>query len=491
MTGSGLLALLLLAAPPAPEVHVSESLPPRFSADGDLKEWASLKATELGADKQVAGPVKLAGAADFSAKVWVAVTKEGLAVAGQVTDDKVKLADSTKMIHADHAELWLALPAASLPPLAYANQFGEIEVPDADACDSLEEIEDPDACKAWVKEQRARRASLEKLFVRQYVFTTSGLTETWSTVPGKDGKAPEAPQRACCSASKSVVKAAPGGWVFEAWIDVLDFPATAQVPLRDLALLVDFADADDQTEKLESFVSTSPRRKLGRPTTFSAVTLQGSLLWETDPPLLARFSKGHSIFYFPAMPMPAAYYFVNPPVGYQYSPSQPSPAVVTMKYGDPAVAKLGDLSVYWAESPHGHGLYSVRKGVVVDGFPNEGKLVTHVKRSGTDTLQFVILNEGTVSELGTGACGACPLHSLTILSLDASGSFKQLLSEEIAESVPDDDGNMLDSLKLDHEKEFIRIGFVGSKLAADGEKKTPYKRYWKWDAKQKTFVPEK
>lgn len=485
---SGLLPASLHAAT-QPEIHVAESLPAGFSADGDLGEWAKLAPNEVGPANQVAGPVKIGENGDFSAKIWVAITTKGLAVAGQVTDDKVRLSANEKQIHADHAELWLALPAAAMPPLAYANQFGETEVPDAAACDTLEEIEEPDECKAWVAEQRRRRRSFEKLFIRQYLFTTAGLAETWSAA-GANGATP-APQRACCGASKAVVKPAPGGWVFEARIGAADFPATSQVPLRDLALLIDFADADDQSETLESFVSTSPRRKFARPTTFNAVTLHKGLIWETEPPLLARFAKGHSIFFFPGLPMKAAHYFQNPAVGYQYSPSEPSPAVVTMKYGDPAVATLGDLKVYWAASPHGHGLYAVRNDVVVDGVASEGELVAQVKRSGTKTLQFLMMNVGTRSPLGTGACGSCPVHRVRIFSLDETGSFKELLDEEVGESMPpDDSGGMLEDVKLAHEKEFIRVGFVGTKLDDDGGSK-PWKRYWKWNAKKKAFVREK
>lgn len=492
------LALVLAAFLPSavraanpPEVTVAESLPAGLAVDGDLKEWTAKPSATLGPANQTAGPVKLALPADFSATVWVAISKEGLAVAGKVTDDKVRFPEGANVVNADHAELWVALPAAPMPPLAFANQFGEIEVPDLESCETLEDIEDPDACRVWVKEQRRRRQSLEKLFVRQYLFTPAGVAESWSTT-GKDDKAPEPPQKSCCAASKAVVKAAPGGWVFEAKIAADDFPATGQVPLADLALLVDLVDADDQVEKLESFVSTSARRKLGRTTTFNTVTLREPLKWETDPPLLASFAKGHDVFYFPGKAVSGAFSFDNVPVGYQYAPQQPSPVVKEMTVASTPVTKLGDISVYWTESPHGHTLYSLRGGNVLDGLSLDGELVANVKRSGTDTHQFLIKSEGTVSALGTGACGACPLHSVTVISLEKSGTFKKLLDEEVAESVPvDDAGTMLEDVKLEHEKEFVRVGFTAAKLDAEGESKGKWSQHWQWDSKKGTYVPAK
>ena len=479
-----------LAANP-PEVVVSESLPAGLAIDGDLKEWTAKPSATLGPANQTAGPVKLTVPADFSATVWVAISKDGMAVAGKVTDDKVRFPEGANVVNADHAELWIALPASPMPPLAFANQFGEIEVPDLESCDTLEDIEDPDACKVWVKEQRRRRQSLEKLFVRQYLFTPAGVVESWSTTP-KDGKAPEAPQEACCSASKAVVKAVPGGWVFEAKISADDFPATGQVPLADLALLVDLVDADDQVEKLESFVSTSARRKLGRTTTFNTVTLREPIKWETDPPLLASFAKGHDIFYFPHKAVSGAFAFDNVPVGYQYAPQQPSPVVKTMRVENKSVVTVGDISVYWMESPHGHTLYSMRGPAVVDGISIEGELVANAKRGGTEFHHFLIKTEGTVSALGTGACGACPLHTVTVVSLHKSGAFKKILDEEVAESVAlDDSGAMLEDVKLEHEKDFIRIGFHGSKLGADGETAGKWSQFWQLDAKKNTYAPAK
>lgn len=472
-----------------PEVKVREGLPAGLVIDGDLKEWTGDPSVTLGPANQVAGSVKLVSPADLSATVWVAISREGLAVAGRVTDDKVRFPQGDKVVNADHAEIWLAFPAASLPPLAYANQFGETEIPDADSCGTLEEIEDPDACRAWVREQRARRQSLERLFLRQYLLTPAGIQEAWAT-PAKDGVKAVPPQDGCCAASKAVVKEVPGGWVFEARIDAEDFPATKQVPLFDFAILVDIVDADDQIEKLESFVSTSPRRKLGRPSTFSAVTLREGLVWESRPPLLSHFAKGHDIFFFPGKTVSTAYEFVNEPVGYQYQPREPSPTVREMKVGGAPITKIEDVEVYWTGSPHGHALYSLRGTTVVDSIAAEGELVAHVKRAGTDTIQFLVKETATVSALGTGACGSCPLHSFRVISLYKNGSFKDVISEAIAEQMPQEDGSMIEDVKLEHEKEFVRIGFVGKKLAEDGETSRPWKQYWKWDPSRRTYVRE-
>jgi hypothetical protein len=471
------IAMLVCRAAGAADLVVQEQPPAGFVADGDLKEWQGLPSFALGPGDLVAGPKKPSGPADFSATVWIALGKDALLIAGKVSDDKVRFPEGAKIFNADHAELWLAFPAAPLPPLAYANQFGETEVTDC------AQEKDPAACDAWTKEQRRRRESLKRLFFRQYVLTPSGISEAWATAP-RDGVPPEPPQKACCAASQAVVKAADGGWVFEARVDVRDFPASAQPTLRDLALMVDIADADEQIDKLESFMSSSTRRKLGRPATFNPITLRAPIVWESEPPLVHHHAAGASIFFFPAPHVQAVYAFVNHPVGYQYEPSAPSPAVDTIAIDAQKAAKLGDLNVYFERSPQGSGLFAFRGEELVATAPAVGQVLASFERDGG--LHFLIYDEGTVSSLGTGMCGACPTYEVKVIALSKAGVFKEVFQATLLDGPL---GDKLDDVKLDHDKTFNRFGFTAAHWGGESDKATPWKKHWRWHGGK--YVPEK
>ena len=116
-------ALLLLAAAPAPSASASsdfrllEGIPAGFKADGKLDEWTAPPSVLLGASNQVAGKVKVSSPEDLSAKIWVALGTDGLAVAGEVRDDRVQLATKLEQIHIAQRVLvsqgWEAWPACS------------------------------------------------------------------------------------------------------------------------------------------------------------------------------------------------------------------------------------------------------------------------------------------------------------------------------------------------------------------------------------------
>ncbi|HZI02871.1 MAG TPA: hypothetical protein VEZ71_02555, partial [Archangium sp.] len=162
-------ALLLLAATPAPgassspeSLRLHEGLPAGFKVDGKLEEWKLPVSVTLGSGNQVAGKSKVSSPEDLSAQVWVAIGPEGLAVAGEVHDDRVLLSSRPEHVHQDHVEVWLALPPPAMPPIAFANQFGEHELPTADACENNEDITDGDPadCRIWWKKQVERRKQL-------------------------------------------------------------------------------------------------------------------------------------------------------------------------------------------------------------------------------------------------------------------------------------------------------------------------------------------
>ena len=140
LTTSAALALLTAApASPAPsdDFRLHPGLPAGFVADGKLDEWKLPPSATLGAASQVAGNSKVASPDDFSAKVWAALGPEGLAVAGEVRDERVLFPEKPGDLSADHVEVWLALPQPVMPPIAFVNQFGEQPLPTAAACSDV------------------------------------------------------------------------------------------------------------------------------------------------------------------------------------------------------------------------------------------------------------------------------------------------------------------------------------------------------------------
>jgi hypothetical protein len=273
-------ALLLLAAAPAAGgasaqgFRLHEGLPAGFQVDGKLDEWKQPPSALLGAASQVAGKSKVSSAKDLSARVWLALGPEGLAVAGEVHDDRVQLSTKPEHIHEDHVELWLALPQPALPPIAFINQFGEHEVPDLAACESEELLrsDNPESCRTWWKEQVARRKQLVGAFTLQYGLLSGSVVRY-------------GPKDTVGSIHYEPME---GGYRFEALIPPDAFPRTAEAPLRHLQVLVDLVDNDEGPGKLETFLSSSPRRKFGDPSTFHAVKLTRPLRFGAWPELFER-----------------------------------------------------------------------------------------------------------------------------------------------------------------------------------------------------------
>ncbi|TQF11257.1 hypothetical protein FJV41_35195 [Myxococcus llanfairpwllgwyngyllgogerychwyrndrobwllllantysiliogogogochensis] len=411
MLSLSLSFLLLHAAPVTPRLQ--EGIPPGFQVDGKLDEWKQPPSLTLGAKNQVAGAKKVSSESDLSAKVWLALGPEGLAIAGEVRDDVVQL-DNPKGINADHVEVWLALPPPALPPLSYTNQFEEVLVPDPSACDEGSRA-DPAACKAWWKEQTLRRQQLLRELVAQFGVTPSGVLRHGATSSASVGTAHYAPF--------------PGGYRFEALIPIDAFPATVQAPLKDVRLLVDLVDSDEGGATQETFLSSSSRRRFGEASTFHAVTLAKPLRFGEWPELLEEAMK-HGMFYSPGAQADQIQAWMNPARGYQYVPEEPSPKVVKVDLRQvKSVAKLGDVELVIVP------MTSDFKGAPSSWLVSRrGRTVLHALELGGDRvrttptasgLRVLQVYEGTNHELGTGACGACPVVRFTAYTMDAKGRFSE------------------------------------------------------------------
>ncbi|HEX8703489.1 MAG TPA: hypothetical protein VF815_31930 [Myxococcaceae bacterium] len=413
-------ALLLLAAPakPAPQgLQLHEGLPTGFKVDGKLDEWKLPASVTLGAANQVAGKATVTSPQDLSAQLWVAIGPEGLAVAGEVRDDQVHLSTKLDQVNHDHVELWLALPQPEMPPIAFVNQFGEQRVPTLAACENNEGIADgtPEDCRTWWKAQTENRKKLVRPFTVQYGLMSGSLVRF-------DQKAPVG--------SVHYVPMA-GGYRFEALIPPAAFPRSAEAPLRTLRVLVDLVDSDEGKGKLETFLSSAKGRRFGDPSTFHAVTLSKPLRFGAWPELLERALKANaSSSYQPAPDTQTLEVWVNPAAGYQYAPREPSPLAAKLDMSkEVPVAKLGDVELvavpYEVNWTGGEDLWLISR---------RGKTLLDAARAGTSTIRTVqrppglyllLVHEGYQSALGTGACGACPMLSFQLVTMNPQGRFSK------------------------------------------------------------------
>ncbi|MFP2905857.1 hypothetical protein ACLESD_12525 [Pyxidicoccus sp. 3LFB2] len=412
--------LLLSASPASPtpppatgSLVLHEGVPAGFKADGKLEEWTQPPSLTMGAAHQVAGSMKVASPADLSAKVWLALGAEGLAIAGEVLDDKVQLTNP-KDINADHAEVWLALPQPKMPPLAFVSHLGELRVSKESDC-AKAAPEDPAACKTWWKQQTARRKQLQADLVAQY-----GLMPRGAVRFGLNG-----------SVGPVRYEPFPGGYRFEAFIPVGAFPRTAQAPLRDVRVLVDLVDSDEGGVKQETFLSSSPKRKFGDPSTFHAVALKAPLRFGKWPELLEQTLKAQpGASYMPGPDADALQVWVNRPEAYQYAPTAPSPDVTQIDLlAVKSLGKVGDVEVVsvpavvneyggvsrWVVSRRGNTILHTQS---VDG--DEVKVAQRAPG-----LHLVQIYDGLNNPMGAGACGACPVVFFRHFTLDAQGRFSK------------------------------------------------------------------
>jgi hypothetical protein len=416
---SATTTLLLLASTPAAsqDFRLHEGLPAGFAVDGKLDEWTRPPSVTLGASHQVAGKSKVSSPKDLSARLWVALGPEGLAVAGEVQDDRVHLATRLEHVNHDHVEVWLALPQPKMPPIAFVNQFGEHEVPTLADCEDNAAISEgePEDCREWWKQQVEHRKQLVRPFIIQYGLMSGSVVRFQQ----KD--------------TVGSIRYVPmdGGYRFEALIPPSAFPRSAQAPLRDLKVLVDLVDSDEGKGRLETFLSSSARRRFGDPDTFHPVTLSRPLRFGQWPELLERaLAANASSSYQPAPDAQALQVWCNPATAYQYAPQEPSPQVVGVDLSRmKPLGKLGEVEVVtmpaqvdWRGSVE-HWLVS-RRGQQVLDTQNVGADVLRLT-SRASGLHLLRVDEGLQSALGTGACGACPVLNFKWVKMDAQGRFSQ------------------------------------------------------------------
>jgi hypothetical protein len=290
-------------------------------------------------------------------------------------------------------------------------------VPTPEACENKEEIPEgePEDCRKWWKEQTARRKKLVSAFNFQY-----GLLDGFVVRYDEVG-----------SVGSSHYEATPDGYRFEALIPPNAFPRSAEAPLRTFRVLVDLVDKDEGPGRLETFLSSAKTRKFGDPSTYHAVTLKQPLRFGEWPELIERALKANpSGSYQPGAELDNLEVWINPARGYQYKPEEDSPKVIelTLWKNDP-LAKVGDVELVsvpmeadWTggEEPW---LISRRGRTILDAQKSSTKDLRVVP--GSPGLRILQTHEGTMTALGTGACGACPVLSFRFVTMDAQGRFSE------------------------------------------------------------------
>ncbi|HMV66541.1 MAG TPA: hypothetical protein PKA64_06800 [Myxococcota bacterium] len=354
-------------------------VPLLLTLDGDLADWTEPPRWMITAQSQVAGPERVANDQDLSARLWARLDAAGLWVAGDVRDDVVRLPAYATDIAADHPEIWLALPAPAMPPIGWANQFGEQTLTSAADCGQADLGSEPSECESWFAGQGPWRANLARMFVRQYVLTPQ-VTELYAS--SGDPKVPALP---CCRASEAVVVPIDGGYRFEAHIGLADLPATLGDRITEARILVDIVDVDGPPRDppvQESFLSITRKRRFADSSTFEVLRPVEPIRLPA-PPFAARLLAPEArLARFPGQP-DLGWTFENVPMGYQYEPSEPSPSPVVFDLKPRLLGRHAGFDL--ALAPIGGELSSVqelwvlRAGAVVAHAPLD---VSHLERAG-------------------------------------------------------------------------------------------------------------
>jgi len=519
-----LLAVLALVAPPAatsastsiphpapaqaarsPVIRLIVPAPPAGAAvNADLSEWTGPPTLTLGPADQVAGSRKLRTDADFSARVWLALGPDGLWLAADVRDDAVLFPrTAAEATVADHLELWVALPPAAFPPVAFANQFDVLPTPAA--CGDRENaVEDRPACLRWHEAQLALREKLSRLFVRQYLLSPLGVTEAYaSAVPELAAVSPP-----CCAAAKVAVKQGPGGWRLEAFLPLEVLPATGRARLDELQVLVDAADADKGRGKLEAFVTSAPGRRFGEPETFHPVQAAAPVPLTSDPPQPeARFRGEEPVRWavFPSAHLAEALVFENVRHGYQYSPDAHSPEVARVPLAARPLARAGDLSL--VEAAIGGRGFAGQPGALLGLVSLRGDQETAVRPlwqgralaavADGPSARALVVRRGSSSLTGSGACGACEVFGLTVVELGADGAFRDLWAQSLnLDDVETSEDGLIHLSFADVvpivEQGLGEVGLSGTEVVEVGSAppvRRPFDWRWRWDAAARRYEP--
>lgn len=439
----GLFSFLLLAAlSPAQAAELSLNQPPgNYKLDGLLNEWTMPPQLQLGPENQVR--IKAADKPDkagsFGARFWLAQDAKGFYLAGQVQDDKVLLPRSDKpLINSDHVELWLAYPQLQLPVLGFVNQFAEVSVKSEADCNQ-EEVADAKDCLNWYQAQQKRRQLLSRLFTRQYLFNQAWSEEQWF-MPAYKKAAVELPSEILPSGDSQVkYRPAPQGYTFEAWIPAEQLPLVAGSQLNQFKLSLDIVDNDKGYERQEHFYSSSAgpahQPKYGQSASFQNARLTQPLKASQPEPSALELLKRSGVAFKQGSEL-KAFAFYNPAMGYQYSPTEDSPYIESIKLPRLPVLSWQNLDFY--RRPDNLDYLGVSQEIIST---RQGRLTgvlkpqTRCAYAGEaqflqsqqgDVMLGAMVCEGLASPFASGMCGACPVIFIDVFAVNAAGKMVSL-----------------------------------------------------------------
>jgi hypothetical protein len=321
--------------------------PGALRIDGDLREWTSdYSRSPLPVPLvQVAGPSRTTGEKDAWGRFWLALDAGGLALAGEVRDDRVLFPRGEKeRLTSDHVELWIAFPGLTFAPQQVESCQTESSNPP-----------EPD-CAVWRSSQELYEAYLQRLFVRQFSLSSLGVREHYlSAAETRASFGLPFPERPSLEAARVAFMPTLEGYYFEAWLPIAALPATKELPLRQLRVLVDVVDNDEGYAGQESFLSLASGRRFGNPATFLPAHLPTPVRLPS-PDGLAELLLGlpsGDRFILPAETV-SAVYAVEPPLGLMEDggpwpgprPNGHPPWIVPLPLAEARVlAKLGEVEM--------------------------------------------------------------------------------------------------------------------------------------------------
>ena len=400
-------------------------------------------------------------------RIWVNYADDGLDIYGEIganPSDVRSPAEKKDMLASDHVEVWLSTTTGvALPPIGYGNQFGENDLKSAADCGPLENESEPGsprtsdvgACQSWYADQLEYRKQFERLFTRQWLtaapednsgesghfedFATSaynslsagfyanelpdllrpksddGFKSTFSPIlSGPKSSSAQGPQ------PKMVVT----GYRFDILIPWDAFPPSNDFNLNQFWLMVDVFTHAPAGKKMGALSTTSPERVWGKPATFNRVALKAPRQYiispcSATPTLTDLYGDSHPAWYFPTagadpLILSSVFDIENPAGGYMYSPSSVSPIVRQEEHfwkSLPDGATVCGPDLAWQKGKLiKPSKFDVEKKYFEVKPLDDGWLIV---RTGPDM--------GTLSQFGSGQCGACPTVNLQMYAISPDG----------------------------------------------------------------------
>jgi hypothetical protein len=381
-------------------------------------------------------------------KLWIRNAGRGLLIVGKVDGPNPEWAtERATLLGKDHIEVWIAAaPDVGLPPIGWGNQFGPAELTSAQDCLQTSIVSDPRhaaECESWYTEQLRYRPLLERLFVRQFVFTYQNTVEEFASPAYRelDSKffsdyVPTLLEPGLTGMPRMLPSIRPGfrigypnetGYEFQIYIPYETFPPMRQLALQDLWVMVNVFSSARPGEKEGPYATSAPNGEWGRPSTFNHIQLDPPRHFLLTPCEVQSaeqdlYGTTYDAWFFPVVDqsfVSTDFILQNYEGGYEYWPAHPSPIIHSVKH-------------FWKDSSGGGyvcGPKLVYKKLNTKSEPNEeiSEIGFDVKVLPDGWTLVKSGPEAARTKFGSGECGACPIARLQIWSIDPQGAMTKAL----------------------------------------------------------------